>query len=71
MSLSKKFKIAEQIMVKDERMTFRDVEFDSYKDFEKYYLNNPDPSCYEIIIGQQCLYFDFDSKEKIPENDFK
>ena len=66
----KKFIIAEQLLSNQGKMYFKDLEFNTYKEFEIYYKKNPDPHYYEIISGNQSLYFDFDCQENIPDVDF-
>ena len=49
---------------------FKDVTFSSYKNFEEFNQLKEDKHNYEIISGQQSLYFDFDGKDKVNENEF-
>jgi hypothetical protein len=42
-------------------------EFASYREFKHYHQSVEDSSHYEIIQGNQCLYFDFDGNVNIPQ----
>lgn len=51
-------------------MTFEDKLFNSYQEFKQYHQSLPDSHHYEVITGKQCLYFDFDGKTCVSEQNF-
>lgn len=51
--------------IQNERMIFEDIRFRNLDEMEKFHLGTIDPCHYEIISGNQCLYFDFDGKTKL------
>lgn len=58
------FKIAVQ-KYQGDRMLFEDLSFKTLDTLRDYHLGVPDSSHYEVISEKQCLYFDFDAREKI------
>lgn len=54
----------------DKFIGFRDEWFTTYNELKKFSTDGDDLHNYEIIIGNQSLYFDFDGREKISDEIF-
>jgi hypothetical protein len=46
---------------------FKDKEFATYEEFQRFHMAETDSSHYEVIRGKQCLYFDFDGDVDLQE----